>query len=273
MYDSTLRIDLPSGGAPCRVRLPGLRVVSAHDGRAERRVRALADRAARAARALSDLAFGEVRSQGELSGGERQRVGLARALAQPRRACCCSTSRCRHSTRTRALRSGSSSRRSSTTRSPRSACYARLPRRGRARRARSRGCRWTHPTGRDAVGVDRRLRLMHSSRASPGALTRRPGHAAARTASRRWLSTAVGSCTRWTTQLGEVEVAVYPWDIDDIPGRRSIAARRSITYVGPIASLVVIGNRARVQVGGLVGEGDGGFGSSASSLAGGRRRS
>ena len=38
------------------------------------------------------------RRPGELSGGERQRVALARALAAGR-ACCCSTSRCRTSTR------------------------------------------------------------------------------------------------------------------------------------------------------------------------------
>jgi len=52
--------------------------------------------------------------------------------------------------------------------------------------------------------------------------------------------------------VGDVEVAVYPWDvsISREPPRDS-----ALNYVrGPITSLVVLGNRARVQVRGLVGE-------------------
>ena len=52
--------------------------------------------------------------------------------------------------------------------------------------------------------------------------------------------------------VGNVEVAVYPWDvsISREPPRDS-----SLNHVhGPITSLVLIGNRARVQVRGLVGE-------------------
>jgi molybdate transport system ATP-binding protein len=51
---------------------------------------------------------------------------------------------------------------------------------------------------------------------------------------------------------GEVEVAVYPWDVSisrDAPDDSALNHVR-----GPITSLVLIGNRARVQVGGLVGE-------------------
>ena len=52
--------------------------------------------------------------------------------------------------------------------------------------------------------------------------------------------------------VGGVEVAVYPWDvsISREPPRDS-----ALNHVrGPISSLVIVGNRARVQVGGLVGE-------------------
>ena len=51
---------------------------------------------------------------------------------------------------------------------------------------------------------------------------------------------------------GDVEVAVYPWDvsISREPPRDS-----ALNHIrAPIASLVVVGNRARVQVGSLVGE-------------------
>jgi molybdate transport system ATP-binding protein len=51
---------------------------------------------------------------------------------------------------------------------------------------------------------------------------------------------------------GEVEVAVYPWDVSisrDPPDDSALNHVR-----GPITSLVVVGNRARVQVGALVGE-------------------
>jgi ABC-type sulfate/molybdate transport systems ATPase subunit len=52
--------------------------------------------------------------------------------------------------------------------------------------------------------------------------------------------------------VGDVEVAVYPWDvsISRVPPHDS-----ALNHVaGPIASLVVVGNRARVQIGDLVGE-------------------
>jgi ABC-type sulfate/molybdate transport systems ATPase subunit len=51
---------------------------------------------------------------------------------------------------------------------------------------------------------------------------------------------------------GGVEVAVYPWDVSisrEPPHDSTLNHTR-----GPITSLVIIGNRARVQVGGLVGE-------------------
>ena len=51
---------------------------------------------------------------------------------------------------------------------------------------------------------------------------------------------------------GDVEVAVYPWDVSisrEPPGDSALNHVR-----GPITSLVTVGNRARVQVGGLVGE-------------------
>ena len=51
---------------------------------------------------------------------------------------------------------------------------------------------------------------------------------------------------------GAVEVAVYPWDVSVA---REAPDDSALNHVrGPITSLVVIGNRARVQVGGLVGE-------------------
>ena len=51
---------------------------------------------------------------------------------------------------------------------------------------------------------------------------------------------------------GEVEVAVYPWDVSI---SREPPHDSALNHVrGPISSLVVVGNRARVQVGGLVGE-------------------
>ena len=52
--------------------------------------------------------------------------------------------------------------------------------------------------------------------------------------------------------VGEVEVAVYPWDVSI---SREAPDDSALNHVhGPITSLVLIGNRARVQVRGLVGE-------------------
>ena len=52
--------------------------------------------------------------------------------------------------------------------------------------------------------------------------------------------------------LGAVEVAVYPWDVSV---SRQPPHDSALNHVhGPITSLVVVGNRARVQVRGLVGE-------------------
>jgi ABC-type sulfate/molybdate transport systems ATPase subunit len=51
---------------------------------------------------------------------------------------------------------------------------------------------------------------------------------------------------------GEVEVAVYPWDVSVA---REAPDDSALNHVrGPITSLVSVGNRARVQVGSLVGE-------------------
>ena len=51
---------------------------------------------------------------------------------------------------------------------------------------------------------------------------------------------------------GDVEVAVYPWDVSI---SRQAPHDSALNHVrGPITSLVLIGNRARVQVRGLVGE-------------------
>lgn len=52
--------------------------------------------------------------------------------------------------------------------------------------------------------------------------------------------------------VGPVELIVHPWDVSIARRPGADSARNHIT--GPIASLVVIGNRARVQVGPLVGE-------------------
>ena len=52
--------------------------------------------------------------------------------------------------------------------------------------------------------------------------------------------------------LGDVEVAVYPWDVSISREQPHDSALNHVH--GPITSLVVVGNRARVQVGGLVGE-------------------
>jgi molybdate transport system ATP-binding protein len=51
---------------------------------------------------------------------------------------------------------------------------------------------------------------------------------------------------------GAVEVAVYPWDVSVAREAPDDSALNHIR--GSITSLVVVGNRARVQVGGLVGE-------------------
>ena len=52
--------------------------------------------------------------------------------------------------------------------------------------------------------------------------------------------------------VGDVEVAVYPWDVSI---SREAPHDSALNHVhGPITSLVLIGNRARVQVRGLVGE-------------------
>jgi ABC-type sulfate/molybdate transport systems ATPase subunit len=51
---------------------------------------------------------------------------------------------------------------------------------------------------------------------------------------------------------GAVEVAVYPWDVSVAREAPNDSALNHVR--GPITSLVVLGNRARVQVGGLVGE-------------------
>jgi molybdate transport system ATP-binding protein len=51
---------------------------------------------------------------------------------------------------------------------------------------------------------------------------------------------------------GDVEVAIYPWDVSI---SRELPYDSALNHVsGPISSLVLIGNRARVQVGELVGE-------------------
>ena len=52
--------------------------------------------------------------------------------------------------------------------------------------------------------------------------------------------------------LGDVEVAVYPWDVSISREQPHDSALNHVH--GPITSLVVVGNRARVQVRGLVGE-------------------
>jgi molybdate transport system ATP-binding protein len=52
--------------------------------------------------------------------------------------------------------------------------------------------------------------------------------------------------------VGEVDVAIYPWDVSI---SRDAPRDSTLNHVrGPVTSLVLIGNRARVQVGGLVGE-------------------
>jgi molybdate transport system ATP-binding protein len=51
---------------------------------------------------------------------------------------------------------------------------------------------------------------------------------------------------------GDVEVAVYPWDVSIALEAPDDSALNHVR--GPITSLVLVGNRARVQVGGLVGE-------------------
>jgi molybdate transport system ATP-binding protein len=51
---------------------------------------------------------------------------------------------------------------------------------------------------------------------------------------------------------GRVEVAVYPWDISISREPPKDSALNHLR--GPISSLVVVGNRARVQIGALVGE-------------------
>jgi ABC-type molybdate transport system ATPase subunit len=51
---------------------------------------------------------------------------------------------------------------------------------------------------------------------------------------------------------GPVDIAVYPWDVSIA---REPTQDSALNHVrGPITSLVQIGNRARVQVGALVGE-------------------
>ncbi len=52
--------------------------------------------------------------------------------------------------------------------------------------------------------------------------------------------------------LGAVEVAIYPWDVSISREQPHDSALNHVH--GPITSLVVVGNRARVQVRGLVGE-------------------
>jgi ABC-type sulfate/molybdate transport systems ATPase subunit len=64
----------------------------------------------------------------------------------------------------------------------------------------------------------------------------------------------VGGTTLYSVDLadGPVEVAVYPWEISV---SREPVRDSALNHVrAPITSLVHIGNRARVQVGGLVGE-------------------
>ena len=52
--------------------------------------------------------------------------------------------------------------------------------------------------------------------------------------------------------VGDVELAVYPWDVSISREQPHDSALNHVH--GPITSLVVVGNRARVQVRGLVGE-------------------
>jgi molybdate transport system ATP-binding protein len=51
---------------------------------------------------------------------------------------------------------------------------------------------------------------------------------------------------------GPVEMIVHPWEVSIARSRSADSAMNHVT--GPVASLVRVGNRARVQVGPLVGE-------------------
>ncbi len=130
--------------------------------------------------------------------------------------------------------------------------HARLPRRRGPRGSRRRARRRARSPGRDAVRADRRScrrvrRELHRRERARG--QRSAGQQAGSPRSR---STTAASCTRSTRPSGTVEVAVYPWDVSI---SREAPHDSALNHVrGPITSLVVIGNRARVQVGGLVGE-------------------
>ena len=87
LFDSAGSVSHAAAPAPHRLRVPGRPAVSAHDGRAESRLRAAdvppAARCAPRRRAIVELLdIGHLldRRPGKLSGGERQRVAIGRAL-------------------------------------------------------------------------------------------------------------------------------------------------------------------------------------------------
>ena len=211
----------------------------------------VAQRRRRAARALPDRAprrRAAGRALGRRAPARRARTG-ARARsrrAPPRRAAV--RARPAHA-RGAPTRAEGAARRA---RPPGPARDARLPRRGRARRPR-RGARGRpRSAGRDAVRAHRRARRCVRRELHRRERARRRRATRARTASRRWRSTTEASSTPSTRRW---ETSRSPSTRGTSPSRASRrTTRRSTTCAGRSRRSSSIGNRARVQVRGLVGE-------------------
>ena len=172
--DTAPDVDVAARAAALRLRVPGLRAVPAPERVAQRRLRD-ARRAARASASAAHRAAGALRDRRRWpTPGRRDAVRRrapargagARAGARPGGRCC-STSRCRRSTRAPAPRPRASCWRVLRDRACRAARHARLRRGGAARRPRRRARRGRARAARHRRASSRRGRRRRSSPTSP----------------------------------------------------------------------------------------------------------
>ena len=219
----TPKVDLAARAALGRPRLPGVRAVPAHD-RARRTSPSAAARRAR--RPSCSSASASPTSPASARAGSRAASASAsrsRARWRATRGCCCSTSRCRRSTRTRArVVRGELQELLAAARAADAARHARLPRRRRARRPHRRHRRRAPAPGRhrrrssSAHPADAFVARLTGGNLLPGP-TRDGGSEVA-------LDAGGDRALRRAGATGRVGVAVYPWEVGvalQAPGRRA----------------------------------------------------